>query len=163
MFAPDLNSELVLRNQSGGLVIVETAALRALNKYRQLHKNQCEQGGVLIGEVRPPHIIITQITEPGPADVATRFGFTRKKQHHQHQVDQHWLTSGGFLTYIGEWHTHPEPNPTPSGVDLSSWRKGLPYDRPSIVVIIGQQLDWWGYFEKGKYLTLANQHTDEQN
>ncbi|WP_350317084.1 Mov34/MPN/PAD-1 family protein [Pectobacterium aroidearum] len=160
MFAPDLNSELILRNQSGGLVIVETAALRALAKYRQLHKNQHEQGGVLIGEVRPPHLIITHITEPGPADVATRFGFIRKKQHHQETVDQLWLTSGGFLTYLGEWHTHPEPNPSPSGIDLSSWKKGLPHDRPSIVAIIGQQRDWWGHYDRGKCIRLVNEQTD---
>lgn len=162
MFVPDPKSELILSNQVGGLVIVETSVLKTLDKYRQFYRNQSEQGGVFIGEVRIPHIIITHVTEPGPSDLATRFGFVRKKQHHQRTVDQLWLTSGGYLTYLGEWHTHPEPNPLPSAIDLSSWRKGLPNDRTSIVAIIGQQTDWWGYCEKGNCEKLVIGQPPEQ-
>ncbi|MFD1009499.1 MULTISPECIES: Mov34/MPN/PAD-1 family protein [Oceanisphaera] len=149
MFVPDAKAELILSNPAGGLIVVETAVLQTLHKYRQLHHRQSEQGGVFVGEVRSPHIIITHVSEPGPYDRASRFGFVRKKQHHQTMVDQLWRTSGGYLTYLGEWHTHPESNPLPSATDLSSWHKGLSHTRPSIVAIIGQNTDWWGYCENG--------------
>ncbi|QIF45470.1 peptidase [Aeromonas hydrophila] len=156
VFVPDVKAELTLSNRAGGLIIVETAVLHILNRYRQLHHSQPEQGGVFIGEIRPPHIIITHVTEPSPYDQASRFGFVRKKQHHQVMVDQLWHTSGGYLTYIGEWHTHPESNPLPSATDVSSWRKGLPKNSTSIVAIIGQKTDWWGYCENGRCEALKN-------
>ncbi len=117
VFAPDLNTELVL-NRGDGLIVIETAVLQILHKYRQCHHRQPEQGGVFIGEIRSPHIVITHVTEPGPHDLASRFGFVRKKRHHQTIVDELWQTSGGYLIYLGEWHTHPESIPTPSGTDL---------------------------------------------
>lgn len=157
VFVPDIQAELTLSNRAGGLIIVETAVLQTLNRYRQLHHSQPEQGGVFIGEVRLPHIIITHVTEPSPYDRASRFGFVRKKQHHQAMVDQLWQTSGGYLTYIGEWHTHPEANPLPSATDMSSWHKGLPKKSTAIVAIIGQKTDWWGYCENGRCEVLKNE------
>lgn len=157
MFVPDINAELTLSNKAGVLIIVETPVLHTLNKYRQLHHNQPEQGGVFIGEIRSPHIIITHVTEPSPNDRASRFGFVRKKQHHQVIADQLWQASGGYLTYIGEWHTHPESNPLPSITDISSWGNGLPRDSASIVAIIGQKTDWWGYHHNGHCEVLKNE------
>lgn len=157
MFVPDIKAELILSNRVGGLIVVETAVLQTLQRYRQFHHSQSEQGGVFVGEVRPPHIIITHATEPGPSDRASRFGFVRKKQHHQAIVDQLWRTSGGYLTYLGEWHTHPESNPLPSATDLLSWRKGLPHTRSSIVAIIGQSSDWWGCYGNGSCEALKSE------
>lgn len=148
VFVPDLNTELVL-NRGDGLIVIETAVLQTLHKYRQYHHRQPEQGGVFIGEIRSQHIVITHVTEPGPHDLASRFGFVRKKRHHQAIVDKLWQTSGGYLTYLGEWHTHPEPHPSPSATDIASWKKNLPHNQCSIVAIIGQESDWWGYSEDG--------------
>ena len=36
------------------------------------------------------------------------------------------------LHYVGDWHTHPEANPSPSGTDLSSMRER--------VILSGHQL-----------------------
>lgn len=32
-----------------------------------------------------------------------------------------WMASQGTVRYRGEWHTHPEDYPHPSGLDRSEW------------------------------------------
>ncbi|WP_338895642.1 Mov34/MPN/PAD-1 family protein [Klebsiella pneumoniae] len=81
--------------------------VRLLKSYRQMQYVSTEAGGVLIGERRGPHIVITHISEPGPGDIRTRNRFERKGDHHQLKVDELFEQSNGFLVYLGEWHTHP--------------------------------------------------------
>ena len=47
-----------------------------------------------------------------------------------------WAASNGTVTYIGEWHTHPELTPNPSQIDLNSWKNLLP-QRPMVLLIQG--------------------------
>jgi integrative and conjugative element protein (TIGR02256 family) len=57
-------------------------------------------------------------------------------------IDQAWHISSGTCTYLGEWHTHPEPIPTPSVVDRSDWRRRLMTDqttKPLFFVIVGME------------------------
>ncbi len=34
-------------------------------------------------------------------------------------------SQNGILQYIGEWHTHPEPQPRPSNCDYQGWSQLL--------------------------------------
>jgi integrative and conjugative element protein (TIGR02256 family) len=55
-------------------------------------------------------------------------------------IDRAWRQSGGTCTYLGEWHTHPEQHPTPSGIDWQNWQRKLLVDRftePIFFVIVG--------------------------
>lgn len=78
-----------------------------------------EAGGVLIGRhlIGSEDIIVDQVTTPLRGDKRSRFSFYRAHKCHQHAVDRAWKASGGVYTYLGEWHTHAEPVPTPSGLD----------------------------------------------
>jgi integrative and conjugative element protein (TIGR02256 family) len=52
-----------------------------------------------------------------------------------------WRGSGGLTRYIGEWHTHPQEDPSPSSIDLDEWRKLAKLrldERPLLAVIVGQ-------------------------
>ena len=45
------------------------------------------------------------------------------------------------IRYLGEWHTHPEDNPNPSGLDRSEWNhlSAKRRDkRPTLAVIVGR-------------------------
>ena len=47
--------------------------------------------------------------------------------------------------YLGEWHTHPEDWPKPSGKDLREWRILLREQRrPLVFLIVGFQGRWVG-------------------
>src|SRR5215510_5960297 len=69
-----------------------------------------------------------------------RTRFHRAQRRHQAAIDAAWATSEGTCTYLGEWHTHPEPIPTPSPVDWADWRRRLLHDHytePLFFIIVG--------------------------
>jgi len=47
----------------------------------------------------------------------------REPDGHQGTATEMWAASGGEVAYIGEWHTHPENVPSPSGIDQREWRR----------------------------------------
>lgn len=52
-----------------------------------------------------------------------------------------WRASRGTVRYLGEWHTHPEDYPIPSGLDRSEWRRlaaGRRDKRPQLSIIVGR-------------------------
>ena len=124
-----------------------------MHQYRQLNPKSREQGGTLFGVMRaeenelvsienPPCIELRGVTEPCGSDHATRTQFIRKCNHHL-VVMQKASVIDKSLVYLGEWHTHPQAHPSPSNMDLSSWRKAFK-NKVAVVAIIGQVSDWWG-------------------
>ena len=46
----------------------------------------------------------------------------------------------GTKSYLGEWHTHPEPNPRPSSLDITEWKKTANYNEDMLLfLIVGQE------------------------
>lgn len=64
------------------------------------------------------------------------------KYLHEHIAHSWWADSQGLVRYTGEWHTHPQDYPAPSGTDLTEWRK-LPVKRvdkrPLLGLIVGRK------------------------
>ncbi len=103
--------------------------------------NMLESGGVLIGKVKTDYseIQIVDITEPTIYDKSGKYYFVRNKEHSQKLINEYWGKSDGILNYIGEWHTHPEINPSPSKIDedlLSYCVKNNIYMFPWLFMII---------------------------
>ena len=109
-----------------GLVRVSLETIHRLAEYRQLLDDQPESGGVLIGQHINSFgkIVINDFTPPQKTDNQSRFSYFRSR-HHNKLVNKAWSDSDGHSTYVGLWHTHPEPNPTPSTTDFSDWRNTL--------------------------------------
>ncbi|EPB0848151.1 Mov34/MPN/PAD-1 family protein [Yersinia enterocolitica] len=118
--------------------------VRLLQSYRQMYYGSTEAGGVLIGERRGQHIVVTDISVPGPGDIRSRNRFERKGDHHQQKVYELFKQSDGFLVYLGEWHTHPEDFPQPSYTDIKSWLTGLIATEPMVLLIVGRKGEWLG-------------------
>ncbi len=56
-----------------------------------------------------------------------------------------WKESDETMGYMGEWHTHPEDHPTPSGIDLRNWLDiTVPRPEPMVFLILGRRSDWLG-------------------
>ena len=75
---------------------------------------------MLLGHIRGPHFHILAATEPGRQDRQTRTSFHRRDNVHE----QHFLKArekDPFITYLGDWHSHPEDTPTPSALDEQEW------------------------------------------
>jgi integrative and conjugative element protein (TIGR02256 family) len=156
--------DLVAQLPSGGYLVMSSNLLEKLHQYRQLSPNNHEAGGILIGNVRIStdknkaieiqHIELTNCTFPKPPDTRSRFSFHRRSKHHVQQTNYAWKRSGKQQTYLGEWHTHPEPDPLPSINDLRGWQRKL-NNRKVILIIIGQATDWIAYWDGSHSHTLT--------
>ena len=114
---------LRFKRPGGGVVTLSSAALRAIEPFRQRDPRATEAGGVLLGRIllTSPNIVVDAVTTPSSADRRSRFTFRRSRRPAQAAVERAWKDSGGTSNYLGEWHTHPEDVPHPSGVDLRDW------------------------------------------
>ena len=154
-----IDNDLTFKDDKGHLVAIMSHVAERLMRYRQLHHLSKESAGVLIGERRGFHLVICDISEPGPGDVRERFNVDRKGHHHQAKVSAAFAKSAGTLQYLGEWHTHPEDNPTPSSKDHFSWKKGIHASNPMILLIVGRKTIWVGRKE-GSSITSLLQSED---
>lgn len=111
-----------------------------------------EAGGILLGSVHGSHLLIEQATPPTDRDRRHRHLFERMSSGHAVLAATLWAQSQGTIRYLGEWHTHPEDFPSPSGTDRSEWvhlvrrRKD---GRALLAVIIGR---------KGLHVELVAEH-----
>jgi integrative and conjugative element protein (TIGR02256 family) len=85
--------------------------------FKQHGSRRNESGGVLIGQIKDNKVYILKISVPNKFDRASRHGFECNKDAAQIIMDYEFYNSGGRSIYIGEWHTHPEEIPKPSGDD----------------------------------------------
>lgn len=108
----------------GGRIELSADAKAVLLHHRQL-EHACEAGGVLLGRLilGGADMVIDEVTVPDRRDRRRRFSFYRARGPAQGNVDRAWNRSGGTRIYLGEWHTHPEDDPTPSSRDLRDWRR----------------------------------------
>jgi integrative and conjugative element protein (TIGR02256 family) len=82
-----------------------------------------EVGGWLLGywaEDRSS-VVVTHATPP--AVRGTAFGVTISGKGHRERFDQAWDRSGGLVTFLGDWHTHPGGPAIPSGQDTRAMRQ----------------------------------------
>ncbi len=101
----------------------------------------CESGGILLGTLHGKHLLITEATTPTKQDICLRYLFKRLPYGHNTIAQARWNASGGTVRYLGEWHSHPEDFPHPSGLDISEWRKlskKRSDKRPMLAVIVGR-------------------------
>jgi integrative and conjugative element protein (TIGR02256 family) len=99
------------------LLVFTNSVINTLNSYKQLKKDQHESGGILLGKVYRDIIVVDKVTEPSIEDNSGRYFFERNVQKAQKIIEYEWTHSNGERIYLGEWHTHPEDTPTPSGDD----------------------------------------------
>jgi len=112
------------RRANGGTVSFSDDAAAQLAASRQIDTKSAEAGGMLLGRILLDcdDVIIDRITQPHARDRSTRFQFFRRRKAAQLKVNMAWSGSKGTCVYLGEWHTHPEANPTPSAtVDRPDW------------------------------------------
>lgn len=101
-----------------------------------------EAGGLLLGSVHGAHLLIEQATVPTAWDKRFRYLFERMPFGHEAIALSRWTASQGTVRYLGEWHTHPEDHPHPSGLDRSEWNRLAAQrrdERSILVVIVGRK------------------------
>lgn len=132
-------------------IIFEPGVMVEINKYRQ-HQfyKQPESCGVLLGERRGQHLLVTNLSTPFPTDDRTPIGYTRHSEGHQGIVNYYHHQSNGAIQYIGEWHTHPQVSASPSITDYCEWARTMESpankNKKMIFFIAGTNEDWLGLY-----------------
>ncbi|BBU30278.1 hypothetical protein BTHE68_40120 [Burkholderia sp. THE68] len=120
----------------GGDILIEEEVWALLSPFRQILPSAPETGGILLGFRRGPHLHVTYATSPQPEDRQSRFSFFRAERHHQRLATGYWANTQQTGDYLGEWHTHPEPHPSPSGIDVTAWKKASNRRKDALLFII---------------------------
>lgn len=134
-------TELIVRRPGGGLVKLAAPVMEVLHRARQVGPDILEGGGLLLGRLveRCDDILIDEATEPTSNDQRRRFSFRRARRPAQERVDAAWKESQQTRNYLGEWHSHPERDPTPSSHDKRDWKRisrEAAYEQQSLVFVI---------------------------
>ena len=112
-----INAIPAMRCRADGIVetvILESAVVKHVCKHRQLSWSAREAGGQLFGTVADNHVVVHVATGPYCRDVRGRFHYRSHAPSAQRAIRRQ-ARSG--LVYLGEWHSHAENVPRPSGAD----------------------------------------------
>lgn len=90
--------------------------------YQQIESSLAEAGGQLFARFSDVEIRVERATGPRISDHRSRFGYVPDRRREQEEID---ALHGRGLHFIGDWHTHPEPNPRPSTSDIRSIRQAV--------------------------------------
>ncbi len=129
--------------------------LNIFKGYIQDTKIKNESGGILLGQIKGNVIYLIRASIPNVMDIASRTSFERNKVIAQVIVDYEFMNSDRKTIYIGEWHTHPEDYPTPSGQDKKMIAGQLKLNKniePNLFIIIQGIKDLYVGIHNGKHL-----------
>ena len=118
------------------------STLETFCQHVQASDTDCEAGGLLLGSVHGAHMHIEQATVPTVWDKRFRYLFERMPFVHEAIALARWTASQGAVRYLGEWHTHPEDHPHPSGLDRLEWSRLSAKrrdKRPMLAIIVGRK------------------------
>ena len=149
--------------QDDGQLLIESSVLQRAFSFRQARSVDCETGGILLGFRRGPHLHVCDLTVPQRGDLRRRYGFQRNDGQHQAIAIARWKDSAHCMDYLGEWHTHPELDPSPSSLDKSEWKKIAEHaNQPMVFLIAGTEYDFWlGVGSKRKLATMLKRTSVE--
>jgi integrative and conjugative element protein (TIGR02256 family) len=76
-------------------------------------KTPLETGGVLAGyfSADDSEVVVTEMVGPGPKAKHGKCSFVPDYAYHRDEIGRLFDESNGLITYLGDWHTHPNgPN-----------------------------------------------------
>jgi integrative and conjugative element protein (TIGR02256 family) len=123
---------------SGEVILLTPAVLRRFRLNRQQWW-QAEAGGQLFASIASKEIKIVEATGPRWNDKRCRYSFRSDRLADQKEIEQRFERG---LHYVGDWHTHPQVFPHPSGRDRVTMQSRVLASKHSlngfIFVIIGR-------------------------
>ena len=134
-------------------IVFHPDVLNHFMNYRQLTATAREAGGQLFAVIANGRIEVVAATGPYPVDKRGRFSFSPSR--FKERLDIFCMYRRG-LHYVGDWHTHPEPKPTPSSIDVANIREIFAKSRhhySGILLVIVGQLP----IPDGIYAAIANE------
>jgi len=110
-------------------ITLSAEVLKILDTYTQRRLSDPESGGVILGNVTTEYIQVQRLSVPTELDKCSRTRFERHRLSAQIIINYEHANSYGQVTYLGEWHTHPEDHPSPSGTDVKMIREQFTHNK----------------------------------
>ncbi|MGC3965144.1 MAG: Mov34/MPN/PAD-1 family protein [Rhodocyclaceae bacterium] len=162
---------LVYRVTARQRLIIVGHAWRQMLAFAQRRRWDCEAGGVLLGRhlLDSRDVVVDEVTTPREADRRGRFSFFRSSSH-ELEARKRWVEENSTMAYLGLWHTHPEPDPTPSGVNQQDWKHAVSRDtfegdRLFFPIVGTRNIRIWTLSRRGTFRELLpeNKNANEQD
>lgn len=107
---------------SGEMLLFHPEVIATFQRHQQLRWWQREAGGQLFARFQGAAIHVVEATGPRRSDRRSRYSYEPDHCAEQREIDSRFPSG---LHFVGDWHTHPEDYPRPSGVDLRSTAEGV--------------------------------------
>lgn len=139
---------------SGQTIILSDPVLAHFDHHRQLQANSREAGGQLFARFDGKVVRVERATGPRPSDRRSPTSFVPDRKAERREIRKNFRAG---LHYVGDWHTHLEPRPSPSQTDIDSfrdmYRKSSHRLASFLMVIVGTSLEM-----DGLYVALCDGH-----
>ncbi|MCP1174900.1 Mov34/MPN/PAD-1 family protein [Ralstonia chuxiongensis] len=95
-----------------GEVIFSAGCLAVFESFQQKKVSSAEAGGQLFGVFTEPRSVrVSVATGPSRGSLRSRFSFHPNRAAEKREIESFHQRG---LHYLGDWHSHPEPRPSPS-------------------------------------------------
>lgn len=135
------DTDLHFTSRDAENVIISASAQKMMARFARSRPHR-ETGGILIGHYSEDRnsARIEAVSDEPPDSRSGRTWFVRGELGLAALLERAWLEG---RHYVGEWHSHPESDPTPSGPDFTAIRKiarqrSLMCKRPILIIIGGR-------------------------
>lgn len=118
-----------------------------------------ERGGVILGKLYPQDntIEITHFFE-GRLLESSEYGLELDIDYLQDNIEHIWEESNGLITYLGDWHTHPQQCAEPSFIDLKTfflnYYKSKVQQNVLLYLVLGRKEHWFKSFNGLKFYKI---------
>ena len=133
---PDLRFET---KRLSTIVTFSAEVVKHFADHRQQGKIKTEIGGQLFAEFVKNEVRVVRTTGPNATD---RRGWAWFRPDQRKQNDEIKQLFADGLHFVGDWHTHPEREPSPSSWDLESmedcFKKSRHQLKAFVMVIVGR-------------------------
>lgn len=143
------------------VVTLSDEVIQYVAGYQQDNASATEAGGQLFGTVAGKEVRVSVATGPYLGDERSRYGYRSNPAEAAAAIK---LQESKGLTYLGEWHTHAERHPKPSGADMSTMsglvQKSTLGAGAAMLLIVGTESAlgfYLGTFEKGRFRRWARE------
>ncbi|MGJ8652601.1 MAG: Mov34/MPN/PAD-1 family protein [Opitutaceae bacterium] len=133
--------DIILPEATQSLTFSRDALLTFLDA-RQMHLRDKESGGILFAEITNTEVRIVKATRAEKRASISRVLFKPSLRKKRIAVKEAFKSG---LHFVGEWHTHPEQDPTPSRLDTESMEDSFKRSKHElerfIMIIVGNRED----------------------
>jgi integrative and conjugative element protein (TIGR02256 family) len=104
-------------------IVFEDPVIETMFSKAQVHQDTKERGGLLLGRLYPDEnlIVVVEAME-SPAISSKNTEIYVDNDVANRDMKKRWEDSNGKITYVGDWHTHPERTPSPSCIDTTTFK-----------------------------------------